>query len=947
MGSRGLCFHLARANPSKSVGVWKVGTLNHLTIRGARQNNLKNISLDIPHNKLTVITGVSGSGKSSLAFDTLFAEGQWRYVESLSTYARMFIEKLDRPDVDEIGNIRPAIAIEQKNPVRTSRSTVGTATELSDYLRLLYAKIGKIHCVECGVEVSKETPTSLADKTIAQYSGDRAFVLFPRQWPPQQTFEELKSELLKEGFLRIKVGSLAQDLEEPHLQLRRVHAISVVVDRLEISEQGRSRLVEAFETAFQRGQGTAQIEVVGRSLESFSSERRCRQCGRRCESPHPLLFSFNSPLGACSVCRGFGNILRYDPDKAIPNRSLSLRQGAVEPWTKPAYRGWSEQLAQAAPHYKMDLDTPWARLPKKIQKLVFEGGRTFYGIDEFFQKLEEKRYKLHVRVFLSRYKSPFICSECQGMRLRREAMSVRIHSLSIGDFCRKTVDEASEWFKKREWTRMEREIAEEILGHLSAKLDLLRRVGLHYLTLDRQTKTLSGGESQRIALANHIGSKLVGTLYVLDEPTIGLHPRDTERLASLVYDLTRQGNTGIVVEHDRTLIEKADHIVELGPGGGEGGGNVLFSGSFEDFRRSQNTLTAQYLRGELEIPIPAKRRPLGPQWLVVEGASEHNLKEIDVRIPLTTFTCITGVSGAGKSTLLYDVLYAALARIFKIEFPPMGRFKKISGMEYLQSIRLIDQEPIGKTPRSNPITYVKAFDEIRRIFASVPEAQWQGLNSGHFSFNVEGGRCPHCQGAGKIRLEMYFFEDIYVSCDRCQGRRYLPEVLRVRYQGKNISEVLEMTVSGAVPFFRDYSSVVRPLHLLDEMGLGYLRLGQPATTLSGGESQRLKICAEVQSQSQRGVLYLLDEPTTGLHTHDVRKLLQMLQKLVSNGNTVVVVEHHLDVMKVADYILDLGPEGGEEGGRLVAVGTPEEIAQVRHSYTGQALQPHLRSLSVS
>lgn len=915
--------------------------MHSLVIRGARQNNLKGISLAIPHNQFTVITGVSGSGKSSLAFDTLFAEGQWRYVESLSTYARMFLEKLDRPAVDSMENVRPAIAIEQKNPVRTSRSTVGSATELYDYLRLLYAKVGKVHCRECGVEVRKETPTSVADFCLQKYSGSRAFVLFERGWTPDRSFERLRGELLKDGFIHLKSGRRVIDLEDVRTRLRKKEKVSVVVDRLVISEEARPRLVEAIEVAFKFGGGVVVIEVVGKKRERFYSGMRCRKCGKPYEPPQPLLFSFNSPLGACPACRGFGNILKYDPDKIVPNRSLSLSQGAIEPWTKPAYRRWYRQMERAAHQHRIDLEIPWARLPKRVQRLLFKGSRNFRGVDQFFEKLEEKRYKLHVRVFVSRYKSPFTCPSCQGRRLRSEALQVRLGSLSIAELCEKSIDHLSEWFQQLQWKPEERKVAEELLERIDVKLSLLRRIGLGYITLDRPTKTLSGGEAQRIALANHLGSKLVGTLYVLDEPTIGLHPRDTERLASLLCDLARQGNTVVVVEHDRTMIERADHLVELGPGGGEGGGQLLFSGSLEPFKRSGNTLTARYLRGEFQIPLPQWRRRLGSKWLVVEGVSEHNLKEIDVKIPLEALVCITGVSGAGKSTLVYDVLYAALARIFKVDFLPMGRFKRISGVEHLHSVRLINQEPIGRTPRSNPVTYVKAFGEIRKLFASLPEARANGLDPSHFSFNVEGGRCPQCQGAGRIRLEMYFFEDLYTTCDRCQGRRYLPEILRIEFQGKNIYKILEMTVSEAIYFFRGYASIVRMLMPLEQIGLGYLRLGQPATTLSGGESQRLKICSEIQGPRRRGVLYLLDEPTRGLHLHDIQKLLQMLRSLVSQGNTVVVVEHHLDLIKVADYVIDLGPEGGEKGGWIVAQGSPEEIIQVKQSYTGQALKPYL------
>ncbi len=908
-----------------------------LRIEGARQNNLKNISLEIPHDRLTVVTGVSGSGKSSLAFDTLFAEGQWRYIESLSTYARMFLDRVDRPDVDRIENIRPAVALEQKNPVRTARSTVGTATEVYDYLRLLYAKIGRVHCPACGTAAASHSPESIVDALLARHAGARALVGFRLPVPAHLPPAELWASLSRRGFARVRVGEALADLASPPPPaVAGAGEVTVVLDRLVLDEARRGRLTESVEAALREGSGRVEVEVVGGERLVFAEQLRCPQCGLALERPQPLLFLFNHPLGACPECKGFGNILRYDEALVVPDPSRSLAEGAVEPWTYPSGRWYQKQLLKAARRLGLDVDKPWQALTDGERRLVYDGAGDFPGIHGFFEEVESYRYKLHVRVFLSRYRSQSPCPACQGTRLKPAALAVRVAGLTVAEFTALTVEEAARVLADLRLTAWETGVAREILKQLQAKLGFLLRVGLGYLTLDRQTRTLSGGEAQRINLANQLGAQLVGTLYVLDEPSIGLHARDTTRLADLCRELAQAGNTVVVVEHDRGFMEAADHIVELGPGSGERGGEIVFSGPRTEFLRAARSLTARYLTGRESIPVPAVRRT-GRRHLTLHGARAHNLKDLTVRIPLATFTVVTGVSGSGKSTLVHDTLYRAVARAFKTDFAPPGAYTSLTGLEYLKGVRLIDQEPIGRTPRSNPVTYVKAFDEIRKVFAALPRARVLGLSAGAFSFNVPGGRCEKCQGDGFEKLEMYFFEDVYVFCQDCEGRRYRPDVLAVKYRGRSIADVLAMTVDEAVDFFAAQPALARRLRVLQDVGLGYLRLGQPATTLSGGEAQRLKIAAELGARAATDTLYILDEPTTGLHFDDVKKLLAVLNRLVDAGNTVLVVEHHLDVIKCADWVIDLGPEGGGEGGEIVAEGPPEVIAQTPGSYTGKFL----------
>ncbi len=916
--------------------------LDNLIIEGARQNNLKNISLVIPHNQVTVVTGRSGSGKSSLAFDTIFAEGQWRYIESLSAYARMFLEKVSRPEVDAIRNVRPAIALEQRNPVKTSRSTVGTVTETADYLRILFAKIGRIFCPRCGSEVKQYHPSSVAEEILRNCPDQRLQILFPVA-VPEGELSNVLADLVRRGFGRVKIGDGLVDADTIAEFLQAPPEIFVLLDRIIVRPGVRSRLAESLETAFREGTGEAVIETEGQTRR-YSLALRCMNCNITFERPQPLLFSFNHPIGACPECKGFGNVLRYDENLIVPDLSLSLKEGAIEPWTKPSYRWWMEQMLEGAGKEKIDLSRSFKDLSKRDRARIFKGTDAFYGVNDFFEYLQKKRYKLHVRVFLSRYRSAVPCPACKGTRLKPDALQVKIAGINIAVLSTMPVEQLTGWFRNLALSDFERRASRELVRRIGLKLSFLQSVGLSYLTLDRETRTLSGGEAQRVNLSNQLASKLTGTLYVLDEPSIGLHPRDIGRLAEVVRELAGMGNTVVIVEHDRTLIEAADNVVEMGPAAGERGGRVVFAGPLAPFRES-SCLTARYLRGEESIPVPKRRRKQERKFLMISGAAENNLKNIDVKIPLHTMTCITGVSGSGKSTLVQGTLYRALARSLKIASETPGKYRDLSGIEHVKGVRLIDQDPIGKTPRSNPVTYVKAFDHIRKFYAELPEAKMKGLTPGHFSFNVAGGRCETCKGNGVQKIEMYVFEDFFVTCDECRGRRYKPEVLAVSHKGRNISDVLEMTVTEAMTF-NHQDPLLEKLRSLADVGLGYLRLGQPATTHSGGESQRLKISRELGDRGVHDFVYILDEPTTGLHFDDIKKLLEVLNALVDAGNTVVVVEHNLDVIKTADWIIDLGPGGGDEGGRIVAEGTPEGVTKVKESWTGKYLRRYLRDRSL-
>ncbi len=897
----------------------------NLIIEGAKQNNLKNISIELPHNKFITITGVSGSGKSSLAFDTIFAEGQWRFIESLSTYARLFLEKLDRPEVDAIHNIRPAIALEQRNPVKTSRSTVGTSSEIYDYLRLLYAKIAHPHCPVCDRELKEWTPSTVVQELTDNYAGEKAMIMFDSDQPLE--------ELQKKGFHRIRKKENRFD-DNGH---------EVILDRLVIKKT--PRLSDSIETAWEQGAGSVRIELVRKEPEQnrsirFHAELRCDVCDLVISKPQPLLFSFNHPLGACTQCKGFGNALEYSEDYIIPDRDRTLEKGAIEPWSKPAYRWWYRQFAKYAKSNGINLKVPYKKLSKKTRQLIYQGNEDFYGINDFFEEMERKRYKLHVRVYLSRYRKAVTCQSCNGSRLGPEALAFTLSGCNIFQLSEMSVGQLHDFLKTVSLNNHEQEISAEIIRQINMKLDFLLRVGVGYLSLNREAKTLSGGESQRINLSNQLASKLTGTLYVLDEPTVGLHPRDVSRISEILKELSRAGNSVITVEHDKTVIDASDWVVELGPGGGENGGNLVFTGTKKEFMKA-DTLTAGYLNDPDAIEVPFFRRKPVRKKLSISGAHGNNLKDVDIHIPLHTLTCITGVSGSGKSTIVKETIYPALARHFKVQFEDPHTYTSIKGLEQVKGVKIIDQSPIGKSPRSNPVTYIKAFDPIRKVFAEQQGARMLGYTPGHFSFNTEGGRCETCMGAGYQRLEMYFFEDLYVKCEECSGKKYKPDILNITYNGRNIFEVLQLTIDEAILFFRNIPSLVNKLSLMSSVGLGYLKLGQPATTLSGGESQRLKICSELGASKRSNYLYILDEPTVGLHPDDIRKLIIILNNLVDSGNTVLIVEHNLDVIKSADWIIDVGPEGGDKGGQIVAEGTPEQVSKKKKSYTGRFLKEYL------
>ena len=916
--------------------------LDSIQIRGARTHNLKNIDLDLPRNRLIVITGVSGSGKSSLAFDTLYAEGQRRYVESLSAYARQFLERMDRPDVDDIRGISPAVAIEQKNPTRTSRSTVGTATEVQDYLRLLFARVGRVICPTCGIEVKKEQVTDVVEHLRHLPEGTRAVIAFPLT---VETSPDVTAAALREnGFFRILLDDdrvVTLDQLPPGV-LEPGKTVHVVVDRLVLRRGEETRWADSVNLAYREGQGVVVVAIPGDRRLRFSQRLECSRCGRAFLEPQPRLFSFNNPFGACPTCKGFGDVIEIDLDRVVPDKSRSLRGGAIEPWNTPTHSHLRHELIRRAAQRGIDVDKPFSELTQDELDFVLHGDDDFPGIYGFFNWLETKKYKIGVRVFLARYRGYVRCPDCHGTRLRPEALWVKVAGKNIAEISAMTISEARRFFEQLELNPFESEIAESILRELRNRLRYLDEVGLGYITLDRRTSTLSGGEFQRINLATALGSQLVGSLYVLDEPSIGLHPRDTSRLINILTKLRDLGNTVVVVEHDRETMEAADYIVDLGPGAGERGGQIVFQGTYEALRRDGRSLTGAYLRGNQQIPLPdTRRRPDGRQ-IVVKGAAEHNLKEIDVAIPLGVFVVVTGVSGSGKSTLVHDVLYNGLRRLHGDWKAKPGRFKAIFGADLIDEVTLVDQSPIGKTPRSNPATYVKAFDGIRQVFAQTRAARVRGLTPGHFSFNVPGGRCETCQGAGVVKLEMQFLADLYLECETCGGKRYKRDVLEIRFRGANIYDVLQMTVDEAYQHFRDFPAVTQKLQLLRDVGLGYLRLGQPATTLSGGEAQRVKLAAHMGNRPGKHVLYIFDEPTTGLHFDDIRKLLACFDRLIEAGNSVLVIEHNIDVIKNADWVIDLGPEGGDAGGEVVAVGPPEAIAANPASHTGTYLRRVLK-----
>ncbi|HET7583534.1 MAG TPA: excinuclease ABC subunit UvrA [Gemmatimonadaceae bacterium] len=927
---------------------------DRILVRGARQHNLKGFDLAIPRRSITVITGPSGSGKSSLAFDTIYAEGQRRYVESLSAYARQFLERMEKPDVDSVEGLSPAVAIEQRNAAKSSRSTVGTATEVYDYLRLLWARVGHTHCAVCDRELRPDTPQSVADRLLAMPEGTRFSLAFPLHPSAHVSHRMIVDALREQGFVRVVADGETARLDDlaPDADLTAAQELLVVADRLAVSAGAATRIAEAAATCFAEGDGSciAIVEESGATRRlRFTDRFECPDDGTRAPAPSPQLFSFNSPQGACPRCNGFGALLEYDEQLIVPYPDRTLREGALDPWTKPRYENKRRALAEFARRQSIPMDRPWRELSGEQRRaLLHERTRGYKGVFPFLRDLEAKRYKQYIRVFLRQYQSAQECPDCHGAKLQPDALRVRVAGRTIAQVAEMPVAELAAWLDGLALSEFERGVADTVLREAHARVRFLVEVGLGYLTLHRGARTLSGGEAQRISLANSLGSHLVDTLYVLDEPSIGLHPRDVDRLLRLLARLRDGGNTVLMVEHDLEAIRAADHMVELGPGSGEHGGRVVFDGPTRDAARSP--LTGAYLTGEKVVPLPEERRALGPRWITLTGAREHNLKGIDVRIPLGALTVVTGVSGSGKSTLVHDVLYRALETTLHGEHSAkqhlgerVGQFRRLSGHEALSDVVLVDQSPIGRTPRSNPVTYVKAFDEIRRIFADTPLARRRRYTPGTFSFNVPGGRCETCEGAGSLEIEMVFMADVYVPCVDCGGSRFKPEVQEVTVGGRSIQQVLEMTVDEAIRFFHREERLGQALWQLQQVGLGYLRLGQPAPSLSGGEAQRIKIARELAQAVRRGgrKLYIMDEPTTGLHLDDVRKLARVLDRLVDHGHTVVLIEHNLDVIKLADWVIDLGPEAGDAGGHVVAMGRPEEIAAVDGSHTGRWLRPLL------
>lgn len=947
-----------------------------IQVRGAREHNLKNISVDIPKDQLVVITGLSGSGKSSLAFDTLYAEGQRRYVESLSAYARQFLELMQKPDVDSIEGLSPAISIEQKTTSKNPRSTVGTVTEIYDYLRLLFARIGTPYSPATGLPIEAQTVSQMVDRLLAMPEKTRLLIMAPIVRGRKGEYRKELQDLLKKGFQRVKIDGALHELDTPPtLDKNKKHDISVIVDRIVIQDDIATRLADSIETALNLSDGLIQIENAD-TQEQFilSSKFACPVSGFTIEEIEPRLFSFNNPHGACPHCTGLGVKVVFDPNLVVPNKQLSLRDGAIAPWvpsdTKKnhgkaihAYHFYAQMLDAVARHFKISTTDAFADLPTKVQDVVLYGSGTEkipmrfsdgvreYKTDKPFEGVIpnlERRWRETdsdwIREEMTRFQNTQSCSECRGYRLKPEALAVKIDNRHIGDVTDLSIGEAHEWFKQLPLTQKQQDIGQRILKEIDNRLGFLVNVGLEYLTLSRNSGTLSGGESQRIRLASQIGSGLTGVLYVLDEPSIGLHQRDNDRLLETLKHLRDLGNTVVVVEHDEDAIRTADYVIDMGPRAGVHGGEIVAQGAPQELIKDSNSLTAKYLSGDIKIPLPDKRRPTktkGQKTLHLMGAQANNLKNVDIKIPLGTFTCVTGVSGGGKSSLVIETLYKALAKHFSNTRDIPGQHKGLAGLEHIDKVIDIDQSPIGRTPRSNPATYVGCFTPIREWYAGLPEAKARGYQPGRFSFNVKGGRCEACQGDGVIKIEMHFLPDVYVTCDQCKGKRYNRETLDIHYKGKSIADILDMTVDEGAEFFENHPRVSNMLRMLQQVGLGYIHIGQQATTLSGGEAQRVKLAKELSSRSTGRTLYILDEPTTGLHFDDVRKLLEVLHALVDQGNTVVVIEHNLEVIKTADWIIDMGPEGGDRGGNVVVTGAPEDVVACAQSYTGRYLKPYI------
>jgi len=940
--------------------------LTKISIRGAREHNLKNVDIDIPRDRLVVMTGLSGSGKSSLAFDTIYAEGQRRYVESLSAYARQFLELMQKPDVDLIEGLSPAISIEQKTTSRNPRSTVGTVTEIYDYLRLLYARVGVPYSPATGLPIESQTVSQMVDRVLAMPEGTRLYLMAPLIRGRKGEYKKELQDLQKRGFQRVKIdGKLYEIAEAPALNKKLKHDIDVVVDRVVVRADLGTRLADSLETALGLAEGIAVAENADNGERTvFSAKFACPVSGFTIDEIEPRLFSFNNPFGACPVCDGLGTKLYFDPGMVVPDDSLSLKEGAIAPWAKSTSPYYGQTLECLAKHYKFSLNKPWSELPDKARKIILHGsgdeavsfqyddGLRSYKVSKPFEGVVtnmERRWRetdsAWVREELERFQSATTCESCGGHRLKPEALAVKIDHLHIGEIAQMSILAARDWFLGLEpkLSAKNREIAQRILKEINERLGFLVNVGLEYLAMSRNSGTLSGGESQRIRLASQIGSGLTGVLYVLDEPSIGLHQRDNTRLLQTLVRLRDLGNSVLVVEHDEEAIRTADHVIDMGPGAGIHGGTVVAEGTPDQVMQNPNSLTGQYLTGMRQIPMPAQRRKADKQRkLTITGARANNLQNVSCAIPLGLFTCVTGVSGGGKSTLIIETLYKAVARKLNGARELPGTHDKIEGLEWLDKIIDIDQSPIGRTPRSNPATYTGAFSPIRDWFAGLPEAKARGYGPGRFSFNVKGGRCEACQGDGLIKIEMHFLPDVYVQCDVCKGRRYNRETLDITFKDKSIADVLDMTVEDAADFFKAVPAVREKLETLKQVGLGYIKVGQQATTLSGGEAQRIKLAKELSKRATGRTLYILDEPTTGLHFEDVRKLLEVLQALVDNGNTIVVIEHNLEVIKTADWIVDLGPEGGNGGGRIVAEGTPEQVSKVAESHTGRYLAPYLK-----
>lgn len=934
----------------------------YIRIRGARQHNLKNINLDIPRDKMVVITGLSGSGKSSLAFDTIYAEGQRRYMESLSSYARQFLGQMDKPDVDYIEGLSPAISIDQKTTSRNPRSTVGTVTEIYDYLRLLFARVGHPHCPRCGKPVNQQSLDQMLDQLLALPERTKLLIMAQAVRGKKGEHKKLLEHIRKEGYTRLRIDGEIRDAgEEIQLEKNKKHTIEVVIDRLIIRPEIRPRMAESMEVALKMGQGVAYVQIVDGEQLMFSQNFACEDCGISLPEITPRMFSFNSPFGACPVCSGLGSQMEMDLELVLPDKAKSLAEGAIAPMSTNVKGYYMRQMDALVQKYGCTLDTPWQEMPAKLQqKLLYGTGEEIleFGYENMFGQYKihripfegvmnilNRRYRESesdtMREEYENYMSVNLCPECHGARLKPEVLAVTIGGKNIQQVTDMPVAQCQEFFQQVEFSDRERTIGQQVLKEINARLGFLAKVGLEYLTLSRAAGTLSGGEAQRIRLATQIGSGLVGVLYILDEPSIGLHQRDNNKLLEALKNLRNMGNTLLVVEHDEDTMRVADHIVDIGPGAGSQGGYVVAQGTAEEIMAVPESVTGQYLSHKKFIPVPEKRRQGNGNFLEILGAEENNLKNVHLKLPLGVFTVITGVSGSGKSTLINEILYKAVAsKLYRIKGRP-GKFKKLLGMENVDKVIDIDQSPIGRTPRSNPATYTGVFDLIRTLFSQCSEAKMHGYKPGRFSFNIKGGRCETCKGDGIIKIEMHFLSDVYVPCEVCGGARYNQETLEVKYKGKSIADVLDMTIEEAVEFFKNVPRIANKLQVLQDVGLGYVKLGQSATTLSGGEAQRVKLATELSRRSTGRTLYILDEPTTGLHTADIHKLLEILQRLVDGGDSVVVIEHNLDVIKSADYIVDLGPEGGDKGGTIVAQGTPEEIVKVKASYTGKFLKPML------